>query len=219
MLQALGRSHARSSSTAYILILYMILQASHSSWTHVLVHAADAHGPLVLVTAELRRAFSPTTDAAVPAAAGAAAASQAGAASSQARWQVQNKVGGGSLYGVADESQTAAIVNSLEGPSHGHSHSHSHGEDASTSAISLPKAPSGSQLHQHHVSGALSSRASSSSLSAMAPAASSSAAHHHAGGGAAAGGKHQVLEGVDVVYLKNVVGTLDTMCLLLFYVP
>jgi len=164
---------------------------------------------------ELRRTFSHATESSLPAASQGGAASQAAAAAASAanKWQVQNKVGGGSLYGVADEAQTAAIVDSFGGASHGHghSHSHSHGDssaaEASTSANhhNLPKAPSGSHLHQQ-----LTSRASSGSLSAMGAAASTSAGQHQQqqpGGGApaASGGSKHLLEGVDVVYLKNVV--------------
>ncbi len=139
---------------------------------------------------------------------GALAGGEAGA---PVKWQVQNVVGGGSLYGVSDTQQVQQQQQQQQQAS-------TSGAQAASRELLTGRASSGPfsaayLAEQQQGAGAAGAArqggglgggsASSSTASLATAGAAGGGGGGGAGGGAGGGGR--VLEGVDIIYLKNVV--------------
>ena len=111
--------------------------------------------------------------------------SERAASATHPKWQVQNRVGGGSLYGVADlRGGGGGVAAAASGPS------------------SMTLSPSARPLARAGSNGGMSANSSHGSLGAAAGGPEASTA---GGGGSASGAAPRgKMEGVDIVYLKNV---------------
>ena len=125
-------------------------------------------------------------------------------------WQVQNRVGGGSLYGVADNSASAAAAAAAGGaatPSSRAVRTGSYGEASTGGGTIISRTSTGDVLSPTRPplgrDGSNGSMSASSSHGSLAGTAAGAGAAASPAAAAAHGGRSK-MEGVDIVYLKNV---------------